>query len=69
MPNHRFKVGQTIVVPYSGRAAGVMPSGAYVVVRLLPPAGGEPHYRARSAADGREWALVESQMRPPAEPA
>ena len=67
MPDYRFKVGQTIVVPWIGRAAGLMPSGMYVVVRLLPPVGGEPHYRARSATDGREWALVESQMRPAAE--
>ncbi len=62
-PYHRFEVGQTIMVPWAGRSA-IMPSGRYVVVRLLPPIGGEPHYRARCAVDGREWALVESQMRP-----
>jgi hypothetical protein len=66
MPNHRFSVGERIVVPFMGRAAGVMPSGMYIVVRLLPPVSGEPHYRARSTHDGREWALVESQMRPAA---
>jgi len=62
-PYHRFEVGQTIMVPWAGRTA-VMPSGRYVVVRLLPPVAGEPHYRAKCAADGREWALLESQMRP-----
>jgi len=61
-PYHRFEVGQTIMVPWAGRTA-VMPSGMYIVLRLLPPVGGEPHYRARCTADGREWALVESQMR------
>ena len=62
-PYYRFEIGQTIVVPWAGRPA-VMPSGRYVVVRLLPPIRGEPHYRAKCAADGREWALLESQMRP-----
>ncbi len=62
-PYHRFEVGQTIMVPWAGRTA-VMPSGKYIVVRLLPPIRGEPHYRAKCAADGREWALLESQMRP-----
>jgi hypothetical protein len=43
--------------------------GPYVIVRLLPPVGSEPHYRAKSAADGRERALLEGQMRSvPAEP-
>jgi hypothetical protein len=67
MPNYRFKLGQTAVVPWSGHAAHGMPSGRYIVVRLLPLVGGEPQYRARSAADGREWALVEAQMRPASE--
>jgi hypothetical protein len=67
MPNYRFKLGQTIIVPWSGHPTRGMPSGRYIVVRLLPLAGGEPQYRARSATDGREWALVESQMRPAAE--
>ena len=62
-PYHRFEVGQTIMVPWAGRTA-VMPSGRYIVVRLLPSVGGEPHYRAKCTADGREWALLESQMRP-----
>jgi hypothetical protein len=68
MPNHRFKIGQTVVVPGSAGAFGSMPSGMYVVVRLMPSVGEEPRYHARSTADGHEWALVESQMRPAAEP-
>jgi hypothetical protein len=68
MQNHRFEVGQTVVVPWSAGAAGSMPSGMYAVVRLMPSIGGEPRYRAKSTADGHEWALVESQMRPAREP-
>jgi hypothetical protein len=68
MANHRFEVGQTIVVPWSGRARGGIPSGMYVVVRLMPSVGGEPRYHAKSATDGHEWALSESQMQPAAEP-
>jgi hypothetical protein len=35
----------------------------------MPPVGSEPHYRAKSAVDGRERALLEGQMRSvPAEP-
>jgi hypothetical protein len=66
MPNHRFEVGQTVVVPWIGQVASALPSGRYVVMRLLPLVGGEPRYHAKCAADGREWALAESQMRPAA---
>ena len=68
MPHHRFKVGQTVVVPSGVPDALILP-GSYVIVRLMPPVGSEPHYRAKSAVDGRERALLEGQMRPvPAEP-
>jgi hypothetical protein len=60
---HRFAIGQRIFVPWAGQAAPV-PSGTYVVVRLLPPVGGEPHYRIKSTRDGQLRALLESQMRP-----
>src|SRR6476646_4342726 len=65
---HRFGIGQTVFVPWAG-AVTLVPSGTYVVVRLLPPVGGEPHYRVKSTADGRHRALLESQLRPmPPEP-
>jgi hypothetical protein len=65
---HRFGIGQTVFVPWAG-AVTLVPSGTYVVVRLLPPIGGEPHYRVKSTSDGRQRALLESQMRPlPPEP-
>ena len=37
-----------------------IPLGPYVIVRLLPVEGGEPHYRVRSSVDGHERALLES---------
>jgi hypothetical protein len=43
MPAHRFRVGQTVVVPWSGSQVGI-PLGPYVIVRLLPMEDGEPHY-------------------------
>ena len=63
MPYHRFQVGQTVVAP-SGVRDALIPPGPYVIVRLLPPVGGEPHYRVKSAADSHERALLEGQMRP-----
>jgi hypothetical protein len=62
MPYHRFKVGQTVVAPSGGRDA-LLPSGPYVIVRLLPLVGREPHYRVRSTVDGHERALLEDQIR------
>ena len=63
MPYHRFKVGQTVVAP-SGVRDALIPSGPYVIVRLLPPIGDAPHYRVKSTADGHERALLEAQIRP-----
>ena len=67
MPAHRFRVGQTVVVPWSG-PEGALPLGTYVIVRLLPVEDGEPHYRVGSSVDGRERALLESQIMLPQEP-
>ena len=63
MPYHRFRVGQTVVAP-SGVRDALIPPGPYIVVRLLPAEGGEPHYRVKSAADGHARALLEGQIRP-----
>ena len=62
MSAHQFRVGQTVVVPWSG-PQGAIPLGPYVIVRLLPAEDGEPHYRVRSSVDGHERALLESQIR------
>jgi hypothetical protein len=67
MSNHRFEVVQTVVVPWIGQVASVMPSGSYVT-RLLPLVGGEPRYHAKCAADWRKWSLAESQMGPASQP-
>ena len=44
-----------------------IPLGPYVVVRLLPVEDAEPRYRVRSSVDGRERALLESQIMLPEE--
>ena len=62
MPYHRYKVGQTVVAPAGGRDA-LIPSGPYVIVRLMPRVGREPQYRVRSTVDGHERALLEGQIR------
>ena len=67
MPAHRFRVGQTVVVPWSG-PEGALPLGPYVIMWLLPMEDGEPHYRVRSSVDGHERALLESQIMLPQEP-
>lgn len=51
-----------MVAPSGGRDA-LIPSGPYVIIRLLPLVGREPHYRVRSAVDGHERALLEGQIR------
>jgi hypothetical protein len=61
MDYHRYKVGQRVVAA-SGRD-GLFPPGPYVIVRLMPLVGQEPHYRVRSTIDGHERALLERQIR------
>ena len=55
MPYHRFKLGQTVVAPSGGQDA-LIPSGPYVIVRLLPWWAGA-HYRVKSTVDGHERAM------------
>jgi hypothetical protein len=63
MVYHRYKVGQRVMAA-SGQGDALLPSGPYVIVRLLPLVGHEPHYRVRSTVDGHERALLEGQLRP-----
>jgi hypothetical protein len=58
---HRYKVGQTVVA-LSGGFPAVIPRGRLVVLRVLPPVDGEPHYIVRGI-DGHERAVLESQIR------
>ena len=45
MAAHRFKLGQKV----TAHALGV-PVGPYVIIRLLPLVGNDPHYQAKSEA-------------------
>jgi hypothetical protein len=54
---HRFKLGQKV----TAHALGV-PVGPYVIIRLLPLVGNDPHYQAKSEA-GTVRTLLESQIR------
>ncbi len=57
MPYHHFKIGQTVTAHGVG-----IPTGPYVVTRLLPAVGKDPSYRVKSE-NGIERALLEPQMR------
>ena len=57
MAQHRFKLGQVV----TAHALGV-PVGPYVIIRLLPLVGNDPHYQGRSDT-GTVRALLESQIR------
>ena len=61
MPHHRFKLGQTVTAH-----APSVPVGPYVIIRLLPLVGNDPHYQGKSEA-GTIRALLESQIREVAE--
>ncbi len=63
MARHRFKLGQTV----TAHAPGI-PVGPYVIMRLLPLVGNEPHYQGKSR-DGIVRALLESQIREARQPA
>ena len=61
MAEHKFKLGESVYLspsPYF-RAA---PSGLYEVVRHLPEEAGECWYRIKSASEGYERAVKESQL-------
>ena len=44
----------------SGVRDALIPSGPYVIVRLLPPVGDAPHYRVKCTADDHPIASHES---------
>ncbi|HTE77355.1 MAG TPA: hypothetical protein VK653_11545 [Xanthobacteraceae bacterium] len=61
MPEHRFKIGQSVQFtsgPF-GRGAA---TGIYKVTQLLPPEGDEYQYRIKSASEPHERVVKESQM-------
>ena len=56
MIDNRFKVGQAV----TAHAPGI-PPGPYVIIRVLPPVGNDPHYQGKDG-DGVVRALLESQI-------
>ncbi len=59
MAAHKFRVGQKVqlVAPH------FEPAGDYEIVRQLPDANGECHYRIKSADEPHERVVKESQLR------
>ena len=62
MPHHSFAVGQMLEFD-PGKFDGTAARGTYPVVRLLPNDGSDREYRVRSARDGHERVVRESQLR------
>jgi hypothetical protein len=60
MPTHKFKVGQRVTVASSGYSR--TRSNTFEVVRKLPEERGVFQYRIRSATDGHERVVQESEL-------
>jgi hypothetical protein len=58
---HKFKVGQSVSFA-SGPFGRGDTSRSFKVMQLLPPEGGEYHYRIKSAGELHERAVKESQL-------
>ena len=59
MPDHKFKIGQTVYLEHSLNA----PGGANVVTATLPAdRGGEFEYRIKSVNETHERAVLESRL-------
>jgi hypothetical protein len=61
MPEHKFSVGEAVEY-FASRRFDRLAGGRYTVVRLLPIEGNVPHYRIKSALDGRERMVHESEI-------
>jgi len=63
MPEHRFKVGQSVRLvsgPF-GRGIG---NGIYKITQLLPPEGDDYQYRVKNGDEPHERVVKESQLNP-----
>ena len=61
MSEHRYRVGQAVqFVP--DRGVDHTSKGRYTIVRLLPVEGNTPQYRIKSASDGHERMVLETQL-------
>ena len=58
MPEHKFKIGQTVFVERFLN----LPGGAYVVTKRLPERDGEFEYRIKSVNEPHERVVRESQL-------
>jgi hypothetical protein len=61
MLEHKFCVGQAVEY-FASRRFDRLAGGCYTVVRLLPIEGNAPQYRIKSALDGRERMVQESEI-------
>jgi hypothetical protein len=61
MPEHKFKVGQSVNFTSGPFGRGVTTS-IYKVTQLLPPEGDDYQYRIKSANEPHERVVKESQM-------
>ena len=61
MSEHKFRIGQSVEY-FAGKRFDRLAGGRYTVVRLLPIEGSTPQYRIKSASDGRERVVRESEI-------
>ncbi len=62
MAQHKFKVGQNVRLSPANTLDHYTPRGLYQVVRMLPPDADDNQYRVKSAEDGHERVVRESQL-------
>jgi hypothetical protein len=61
MSEHKFSVGDTVDY-FASKRFDRLAGGRYTVVRLLPVYENAPQYRIKSALDGRERMVRESEI-------
>jgi hypothetical protein len=61
LPEHKFKIGQTVRFTSGPFGRGAI-TGTYQVTQLLPAEGDEYQYRIKSANEPHERVAKESQM-------
>lgn len=60
MPDHKFKVGQTVIL--SRAIARNMPGGTYQITKQLPRRNGEYEYRIKSINEQHERVMREIEL-------
>ena len=61
MKTHKFAVGQTVRFSPGAQSSATL-RGSYKIVRLLPAEANDYQYRVKSALDGHERVVKESQL-------